>query len=879
MGQHLLWKKSRLVSLMTLAVKKHFQFVDERYCVLFATDLLHKQVTYKMNVFGRCVATAVTKMVDSDASLPVLATYAAVLTDEHKGLLPTCGPAFFTPWLLAYGATSGEALFFDVNFHWFYCSMLTSSRKVKGEKDQVEAVILAKRGFVRYVKRNKDIEGNEIAHSFIKSIPRFSGIKVSSTDLLSVTCSADPLIKMSIEADLASMMSSLQSESQFIMQQLTGLAEKTVQDDPEPKRGFWGIFGRSQKKQPASLSSKGLVQREIYVCWFIIHKFLELRTGSAFPILLPPTQALADNCVKAIFDVIEMASIIPYFKRHNSDSKTVSKKNKLLCSLMAMPIIHYLMRLNVELPSEIDQGDLSIKMDNVYRWSVLIKKGWERLLPMVSEDKARKAVSQLMYVDSSHVLRSSGDAFSVEEISRPGNLFYAALEEKVSSMQDQTVELETMWYWHPNVRVVVDDWCRRLDAMPIVVNFCEDDEYVIATSEGEINAGPLEAAFYHLSGLSFQAPEKETAPQKVSSAIVSEHVVQALRKDIQSLHHEMMHLKKKLTTQSESSTASDSLTDALQENIQRLQTEIADLKERLATFFESEKSPESPAADESMINTVKESIQLLQAEITALKEGATMLSKSVKELESSPSVESLSDPLNKAIQLLQAEITDLKEGAKMLSNSVKELESSLSVESLSDPLNKAIQLLQTEITDLKDGATALFQSVKELESSPSTESFIDPLSKAIQLLQADIGNLKDELNKSAAGLYARLEEFAVSTEVESKLVEYVRSDDVEKSFEKISKQIKGLIELSTWSREWIVTSDKSTQQEKQEQKKLLERVDNQAKALKHLVERAAKEDEKLKEQERAAHMQSVQQSVPSVKKGEGSAFKKPTGYR
>ena len=235
------------------------------------------------------------------------------------------------PYVLGYGATNGDALFEDPSFRWFFYA----NREIGQVGDQAteahqaaskrRAVFYAKRGFVRYVRRDRVFFGHRTAvvhastSAFANNVFRMYRVSAGDADMVAITNPGDHLVKVALVSRFFERI----GNSSY-----AGVQATTLGGSNTPWRRFLGLFRDKWGSSDAEWDRK-----KLFISWFIIHKMFEIRTGTPLPLLLPPCQKVAEQFVQAILDVLELASVVPTFAKHTAE------ENRLLHALELTPMV------------------------------------------------------------------------------------------------------------------------------------------------------------------------------------------------------------------------------------------------------------------------------------------------------------------------------------------------------------------------------------------------------------------------------------------------------------------------------------------------------------------------------------------------------------
>ncbi len=379
------------------------------------------------------------------------------LDPEPKGVLSENGKAIFVPYIIAKGATSGDSLFTDPNFRWFYYSELIS-KQLKGDvnKTRAEQIVFLKRGFMRYTRRDR-IFGHrtaaihEASNPLASNVLRMYRVSAAEADLVAITNPGDHLTKSWLRTNFFSRTGTLSSGAPTQYQ--AGIQSTWGTGSNTPWKRFAGLFTLSGGSSDAEWARK-----KAYVCWFIFHKFLEVRTGTALPILLPPTDELPRQCACAILDTLEMASWIPTFAKANflDSIDNVKNNNRLFLNVMNLPIVQYFLRYKTNnYPAQIQVAGVAKNLTMSLNWSRLVLEQIRNLLgaahtfPYDINNADHNAAFKLMYIEPSSLLFGS-QSFNTEIILSGNNAYYDKLKQRLDAMTPGINPREA-WCIHPNV--------------------------------------------------------------------------------------------------------------------------------------------------------------------------------------------------------------------------------------------------------------------------------------------------------------------------------------------------------------------------------------------------------------------------------------------
>ena len=289
-----------------------------------------------------------------------IAQYAYQLLTEHE---PT-RKLLLIPFVVGYGATGGEDFFSDTNFRWFYEAQQIldlieddffkgqttdedkdTRRKARKQVAQLRAraMYLAKRGFVRYV-RNHRLVGHRTAAA--DTAFRTGHSSMGDTDMFRQAIPGDHALKQHMKDEFVDPLAgsalgnpSGGSRTRDQLEALFGMNHTGAMGSNNPLRRIGGVFHAEQ-----GYSDTERARIETFISWFIIHKCFQIRTGTPLPLFLTPSAENADNVVRALLDILELAGLVPYFRKHVTQG---GKKleggvdaNRLCQALATLPMLH-----------------------------------------------------------------------------------------------------------------------------------------------------------------------------------------------------------------------------------------------------------------------------------------------------------------------------------------------------------------------------------------------------------------------------------------------------------------------------------------------------------------------------------------------------------
>ncbi|OGT64145.1 MAG: hypothetical protein A3J38_10680 [Gammaproteobacteria bacterium RIFCSPHIGHO2_12_FULL_45_9] len=323
-----------------------------------------------------------------DLTLTNLTIQGMLLTHAQGGLLSTKAPEIFAPYFLGYSTTNAESIFTDSTFRWFHYATEAAARE--DDKSTRDSIIYAKRGFIRYAGKDRTVTSHRTSRARPHVVNAFTDgertglISPSATNLFAVTDPGDHLTKVWLGSNL-----------QIATPQTATTKTTWWHGSNTPWKQLANLFSTQWGSSQAEWS-----RRQLYVSWLIIHKMFELRTETPLPLLLLPTQAIAENCVRAILDVLELASLIPGFQGRSPD------QNMLLWALNHTPMVQLLFTHAPQLPTDFQLNQDTIDLQAQFqRWHTLMHQAWNTLKPKAAYTDNIKTYANQLYVGHSSSYR------------------------------------------------------------------------------------------------------------------------------------------------------------------------------------------------------------------------------------------------------------------------------------------------------------------------------------------------------------------------------------------------------------------------------------------------------------------------------------------
>ena len=386
-----------------------------------------------------------------------LSILAATWLHPKKGLSHLLAQDLIPHLLIAEKVSRTEVLFQDPNFTWFFHSQKIIKSNKSTLKHKKQMLLLVKRGLYYFSERGKT--PSTLLRGAKELIPTyFSDFMVNSPHF---------------------------SLSTIDLTKLSSLNKNWV-----------------ELLNSTYFNSKLKLDSETCLAWFIIYKLFELRAGYVFPILLPPTKELVTNCLKAILDVLELASIFPCFASCNKNKARCGSDNWLLKGLTSLPMIKHLFCFSTIPPSKINAtvGNSSIDIEVnpiAYDWAPRMHEAWKTVSKNMKKNIEAKKIISSMY--KGRISHEAANQKGVNALIETTTYYDDLAKTKAKDYLDK-------WYVDKVVAPIFTEFLRKTKKKPNPLEH-EDPEQKDLESihlEGSISElSPIKAAFSKVTGKSF----------------------------------------------------------------------------------------------------------------------------------------------------------------------------------------------------------------------------------------------------------------------------------------------------------------------------------------------------------------------------------------